>query len=367
MRLGVAAALVDRAIVNGDVGIEEGRVSGVGLSPAGRAGLASPGFVDVQVNGFAGVDFLAADRDGYARAGEALARTGVTAFQPTFISAPIPVTTQAVATLKALDRGAPVPRVLPAHLEGPFLSPLHHGAHNPEHMLAPNLEIAASLCEAGPVGYMTVAPELEGGLELVEHLSARGLVVSLGHSDAGRAVTIAAFDRGARAVTHILNAMRPWAGRDPGLPGVALSRPDVFVTAIVDNVHLAAETVRLILATAPGRLVLITDAIEAAGMVDGIYRLGDRGVHARGSEVRLEDGTLAGSVLTMDLAVRNLVCHGATLENALEAASRTPARLLRRPDLGQLAPGACADIVVLDDALEVRRTLVGGREVFAAT
>ncbi len=365
MRLGVAAAMVEGSLLAGDVAIEDGHVQAVGLSPAGRSGLAAPGFVDVQVNGFAGVDFLVADAAGYARAAEALARTGVTAFQPTLISSPPEVCAEALSTLAALDGGVDGAQVLPAHLEGPFLSPLHHGAHNPANLRPADRELAAQLCAAGPVGYVTVAPEIEGGLALVEHLVQRGLIVSLGHSDARGDAAIAAYNRGARAVTHIFNAMRRWAPRDPGLPGVALSRPDVFVTAIVDNVHLAAETVRLILAGTRGRLVLITDAIEAAGLGDGSYHLGDRSVQVHGLEARLADGTLAGSVLAMDRAVRNLMGHGASLETALDAATRTPARLLRRPDLGELRPGARADVVVLDDGLAVRRTLIAGREVHA--
>jgi N-acetylglucosamine-6-phosphate deacetylase len=365
MRLGVAAALVDGAMMTGDVAIDGGRVAGVGLSPAGPRGLAAPGFVEVQVNGFAGVDFLVADPDGYGQAGAALARTGVTAYQPTLISSPPEVVTEALATLASLDGQVHGPRVLPAHLEGPFLSPLHHGAHNPAHLMAGDAGLADLLCAAGPVGYVTVAPEIEGGLDLVGHLASRGLIVSLGHSDAHGETATLAYDRGARAVTHIFNAMRPWVARDPGLPGVALSRPDVFVTAIVDNVHLAPETVRLILASAGDRLVLITDAMEAAGRGDGTYRLGDRVVRVEGAEARLDNGTLAGSVLTMDQAVRNLMGHGASLEAAIGAATTVPARLLRRPDLGQLRPGAAADIVVLDDSLRVRRTLVGGEEVWS--
>jgi N-acetylglucosamine-6-phosphate deacetylase len=365
MRLGVAAALVDGAVLAGDVAVDDGLVSGVGLSPAGSSGLAAPGFVDVQVNGFAGVDFLVAGAEGYTQAGRALARTGVTSYQPTLITSPVEVCAEALATLARLEGRAGGARALPAHLEGPFLSPLRPGAHNPECMLPVDLGLADTLCAAGPVGYVTVAPEIEGGLGLVEHLVARGVVVSLGHSDACSEAANAAFDRGARAVTHIFNAMRPWSARDPGLAGAALARPDAFVTAIVDNVHLAAETIRAILAGAGGRLVLISDAIEAAGLGDGTYHLGDRVVHVRGPEARLANGTLAGSVLTMDRAVRNLMGHGASLETALGAAGRVPARLIRRPDLGELHPGGPADLVVLDDALEVRRTLVGGEEVWA--
>jgi N-acetylglucosamine-6-phosphate deacetylase len=366
MRLGVAGALVDGSIVPGDVSIDDGRVTSVGLLPAGASGLAAPGFVDVQVNGFAGVDFVSADAGGYARAGAALARTGVVAYQPTFISCPVAACVAAIGRLSTLNSSSAGPRVLPAHLEGPFLSPVQHGAHNPEYLLPGDVALADALCAAGPVGYITVAPEIECGLELIEHLSARGIVVSLGHSDAAGDTAIAAFDRGARAVTHIFNAMRRWAPRDPGLPGVALSRADVFVTAIVDNIHLAPETGQLLIAAAGDRLVLITDAIEAASLGDGIYRLGDRAVHVRAAEARLADGTLAGSVLSMDQAVRNLASLGASLEFALAAASRNPARLLRRGDLGQLQVGGPADLVVLDDRLEVQRTLVGGAEVYAA-
>src|ERR1035437_646532 len=281
MRLGVAASLVEGTVLPGDVSVEEGLVSGLGLSPAGSTGLATPGFVDVQVNGVAGVDFLSADTAGYARASEALARTGVTAFQPTFVSSPVEVAGEAIVTLSTLDGPLPGAQVLPAPLEGPFISPLHHGAHNPRHLLAASTEVADALCALGPVGYVTLAPEIEGGLALVEHLVARGLVVSLGHSDARADDATAAFDRGARAVTHVFNAMRAWAPRDPGLAGVALSRPDVFVAAIVDFVHLARETVRLLLTTAGDRLVLISDAIEAAGLGDGTYHPGGREVVVR--------------------------------------------------------------------------------------
>jgi N-acetylglucosamine-6-phosphate deacetylase len=366
MRLGVAAALVAGAVLPGDVDIDEGRISGIGLAPAGPRGLAAPGFVDVQVNGFGGVDFLVADAAGYARAGEALARSGVTAYQPTFISSPVDTCQAALATLAALDGIVPGPHILPAHLEGPFLSRVQHGAHDRRHILNADITVADSLCDAGPVGYMTVAPEIPGGLQLVEHLAKRGIVVSLGHSNAKVEPAVAAFDHGARAVTHIFNAMRRWSPRDPGLSGVALSRSDVIITAIVDNVHLAAETVRLVLAAAPGRLVLITDAIEAAGLGDGTYRLGDRVVHVKGMEARLADGTLAGSVLSMDQAVRNLVSLGASLETAVDAATVVPAGLIRHTALGQLRVGGRADLVVLDDAIAVRQTLVAGEEVFAA-
>ncbi len=212
---------------------------------------------------------------------------------------------------------------------------------------------------------MTLAPELPGALALVAGLTARGVVVSCGHSDADAAAAHAAYDAGARSVTHVHNAHRRWAHRDPGLGGVALVRGDVVVMAIVDGVHLAPEAALLAALAARGRFALVTDAMEAAGLGDGTYRLGARTVEVRGAEARLTDGTFAGSVLTMDGAVRELVGLGVGEAEALRAASAVPARLLGRPDLGVLQPGGVADVVVLDDRLEVTATYVGGRRAEA--
>jgi N-acetylglucosamine-6-phosphate deacetylase len=365
MRLGVQAALVGGELVSGDVDVEDGLVAGVGLSPAGAGGLALPGFVDLHVNGFAGVDFLTADADGYARAAEALAATGVVAFQPTFVSSAPDATEAAVATAASLGDAAP--GVVGVHLEGPFLSPSWPGAHDPRHLLEPDRDLASRLLDPGGVTTMTLAPELPGGLELVDWLTARGVVVSCGHSDADADTASAAFGRGARAITHVYNAHRRWQPRDPGLAGVALVRPGVTVQAIADNVHLAPETMLAAYRIAGERFCVVTDAIEAAGLGDGSYRLGELPVDVNGGEVRLPDGTLAGSVLSMDGAVRNLVAAGATLPGAVHAAATAPARLLGRDDLGALAVGSPAHLAVLDDRLEVVRTLVAGQQRFSAS
>ena len=187
-------------------------------------------------------------------------------------------------------------------------------------------------------------------------------MVSCGHSDADAQQTHAAFDRGARAITHVHNAHRRWQPRDPGLGGVALVRPEVTVQAIVDGVHLAPESALGAFLAAGPRFCLVTDAIEAAMLDAGDYELGGRPVHVRDGAVRLPDGTLAGSVLTMDEAVRNLVAGGADWKDAVRAASAAPARLLGREDLGRLEPGLPAHVTVLDTQLRVRRTLVSGRE-----
>lgn len=367
MRLGVSAALVDGSLIQGDVTIDGNSVTAVGVSGGAGHGTAVPGFVDVHINGIAGVDFLAADADGYAHAAEALAAVGVVAYQPTFVSSPpeaydAPLAA-AAAAMAAPNGGA---RVLGVHLEGPFLSGEWPGAHDPSNLREPDPGLADRLCEAGPVTMVTLAPELDGALELVERLAGRGITVSVGHSNADAAAAHAAFDRGATAITHIHNAHRRWRPRDPGPAGVALVRPDVFVQAIVDGVHLAPESALGAFLAARDRFCLVTDAVEAAGMPPGGYRLGDRDVHVEDGAVRLADGTLAGSVLTMDAAVRNLVGSGAALPEAVHAASTAPARLLGREELGRLQSGAAANITVLNDELEVERTIVDGTEAFAA-
>jgi N-acetylglucosamine-6-phosphate deacetylase len=363
VRLGVSAALVDGEIVAGDVSVADGRIGAVGLSPAGAGGLAVPGFIDVQVNGFAGVDFLAASTDEYTRAGGAMAATGVTGYLPTLITAPPDAYREALATLAALPDGGP--RMLGAHLEGPFLSPDWPGAHPPHHLREPDVELVDELLGIGPITTMTVAPELPGGLDLVSALVERGIVVHIGHTDADAAVSHAAFASGARALTHLHNAHRRFKPRDPGPSAVALVRPDVTVTAIIDGVHLAPETAFSAWLAARDRLCLITDAIAAAGAGDGTFHIGELVVHVADGACRLANGTLAGSVLTMDRAVRELVALGAPVPEAVAAATTAPARLLGRDDLGRLEPGLHADVVVLADDLSVVRTLVAGAEAYA--
>ncbi len=362
MRLGVRAALVDGEIVPGDVAIEDGLIAGFGLASAYGRGIASPGFVDLQVNGFGGVDFLDADPAGYARAGEALLETGVTAYLPTLITAP---EERLVAALGAIAEGVRGPRILGAHVEGPFLSPRRLGTHPPAARRDPDPALLERLLAAGPVRLVTLAPELPGALELVDLLVARGVVVSVGHSDATAEEATAAFDRGVRTVTHLFNAMRPFTHRDPGIAGAALARPDVAVQIILDGVHLAPDTVRVVWRAAAGRLALVTDAVAGAGASDGSYQLGDVAVEVRDGVVRRDDGVLAGSVLTMIEAVRNLHALGVPLEDALDAATRVPAGIVAA-DAGRIAVGAPADVVVLSEELDVERVLVGGEARVAA-
>ncbi len=363
MRLGVEAALVDGRLVRGDVEVNDGLVARYGIRRGnGRRGLAAPGFVDLQVNGFGGVDFATADAAAYERAGEALLETGVTAYLPTFITAPEEAL---VAALREVPRATPGPRVLGAHVEGPFLAAARMGTHLLEGRRDPDAALLERLLAAGPVRLVTLAPELPGALELIDVLGSHGVAVSCGHTEATAEEAEAAFDRGALTVTHLFNAMRPFRHRDPGIAGAALVRDDVIVQLILDGHHVAPETALLVWRAAGGRLALVTDAMAGAAQGDGRYRLGDVEVEVRGGSARSAEDVLAGSVLTMDQAVRNLHALGVPLAEALGAATAVPARVVGA-DVGSLRRGGPADVVVLDDNLEVARVLVGGEERVAA-
>src|SRR6476469_2297678 len=353
MRLGVARTLLDDGrLVGGDVRIADGRIAAVGLQRPGRAGIAAPGFVDVQVNGFAGVDVAAAGPGDLDALGRALARHGVTAFAPTLISAPEADVVGALGAIAQAGTTAGGIRLLGAHLEGPFLSPAWPGAHDPAHLRAPDRALLDRLLAAGPVALMTLAPELAGAGGLIDELGDRALI---GHTDADAATCAAAFARGARGLTHALNAHRRLLARDPGPAGAALAAEDAFVCAIADGVHVAPEALGVLWRAAGPRLCLVSDAVA----------VGTGGRERSGGAARLADGTLAGSVVALDDCVRTLVACGAPVALALHAASTAPARLAGRSDLGRLTVGAPADVVVLDDDLQVLRTLVGGADVGA--
>src|SRR4051812_37165131 len=322
-RLGVEAALSDGVFVAGDVEVEDGRIAAVGVAGNGGRGFAVPGFVDLQVNRFGGVDFLDADGAAYRRAGEALLETGVTAYLPTLITSP---EEQVLAAMEEVpvDDGAR-PRILGMHLEGPFLSPNRLGTHEASARRDPDLALLDRLLDAGPVRLMTLAPELQGADALIDRLIERGVTVSLGHTDATAEQANAAFDRGARSVTHLFNAMRPFLHRDPGIVGAALARDEIVVSLILDFIHSAPEAALTAWNAARGRTALVTDAITGAGVADGSYSLGNVDVHVHEGTVRGPDGVLAGSVLTMIEAVRNLHGLGVAIEDAVGAATATPA------------------------------------------
>ncbi len=361
MRLGVAAALVVGDLVEGDVEVIDGRVAAVGLGAPAGTRIAAPGFVDLQVNGYAGVDFSAPGEIGHEAAARALLAHGVTAFQPTIVTAEAGAMVDSIARACQIAGG---PRVIGVHLEGPFLSPARPGVHDAGAIRAPDLALLEELLAAGNVSQVTLAPELPGSAALIDALVERGVTVSCGHTDADAVAAHLAFDRGANAVTHVFNAMRRSGPRDPGIAYAALGRDGVFVTAIVDGHHLADDTVRTIWRAAGDRLVLISDAVAAAAVPDGDYTLGGNvPIHSGDGLVRNDDGSLAGSSLSMLDAVRSLHALGVPLAAALTAATEAPARMARRPDLGRVAPGAVADLVVLDGSLDLEQVFLGGAPV----
>lgn len=360
-RVGVRAALVDGCWVDGDVSIAGGHVEAVGLPAGPRAvGMAVPGFVDLQVNGFAGVDFSDCDNVGHERAAGALARTGVTSYLVTVPTAPpdryVPILSGAAAVVANRTGGA---RAIGVHLEGPFLT--RPGAHPSEHLRRPDISACRRLLELAPVRLMTMAPEPPGAIEQIAFLHERGVVVAVGHTEADAAAAHRAFDAGATAVTHLWNAMVQPGSRQPGVVGAALARRDVTICLIADFVHVAAEIVALSMRAAAGRSVVVTDASPFAGL-DPAVTLDNGTTRDRDGAVRLADGTLAGSSATLIESVRRIVANGLALDEAIDAVTRAPAALLGDDEIGQLRPGAVADITVLDEDLSVRYVLVGGRD-----
>jgi N-acetylglucosamine-6-phosphate deacetylase len=330
-------------------------------------GLLLPGFVDLQVNGYFGVEFQTADAAGWASVASRLPKTGTTAFVPTLITAPVDRLAgqlRAVAALlPGLQAGA---RVLGVHTEGPFIAPTRRGAHNPAWITDPTPAAIEQLIAAGDglLRLVTLAPERPGALDAISQLTAAGVLVSVGHSDALAAQVAEAADRGAAMVTHLFNAQRPLRHREPGVVGQALADSRLTSSLIADLHHVAGSVCKIAFDAAPGRIALVTDASACAGMPPGEYLLGGEPITLPPGEneppVRA-DGTLAGSNLRMDRAVANAVATGIGLAEAVAAATRIPADLIGRPDLGRIAPGAAADLVWLGPDLTPRATWVGGQ------
>jgi N-acetylglucosamine-6-phosphate deacetylase len=344
------------------------------LVDLGDAVLA-PGFLDIHTHGGTGVDVMRAAQSDLERLGHFLTTHGVTGYFPTTVAAPLDATCAALGRLAdAIEAGQNGTRAsgdsvrarpLGIHLEGPFLSHKRRGVHAPEFLVAPSLEIFDRLWQAarGHVRMMTIAPEIPGAMEVIAQAARRHVSVSIGHSDAVMSVAQDAVNAGARHATHTFNAMRPLEHRDPGIVGEVLSDDRLTADIIADGIHVAPPVVQIFLrAKGVERAVLITDAISATGMPDGAYQLGSIQVEVKGGKCTA-NGSLAGSVLTMDRAVRNVMqfAHW-SLKDALRAATLNPARAAGLTgNHGVLASGAAADFTVLSPGGEVRKTVVGGR------
>ena len=329
-----------------------------------------PGFVDIHIHGGAGQDVMTADPSGLAAVEQLLFKHGVTSYFPTTVTAPLDQTLSAVDRLANAiegasrdDRSRKRAQPLGIHLEGPFLSHARRGVHPRENLLPPTLPTFDRLWQAGRghIRVMTIAPELEGALEVIAEAARRGVCVSLGHSDADLSSTRAAVAAGARHATHTFNAMRPLDHRDPGIVGEVLTDSRLSADIIADGIHLDPAIVQLFLKTkGPAEAVLITDAISATGMPEGRYRLGTFEVEVKNGRCLL-DGKLAGSVLTMDRAVGNVMQFAQwDLQQAVRLATLNPARVAGLANRGKLEAGAQADFVVLSSSGEVRNTIVRG-------
>jgi len=358
--------------------VRDGVIAAVGEGPPPRppdvrlaAGVLVPGFVDLQVNGYFGVEFEAVRAAEWRMVAARLPETGTTAFMPTFITAPVPQLAHALRQAAGLaGEHAPGAQVLGVHLEGPFISPLRAGAHHKDWMTDPVPEAITGLLDAGRgvLKIVTLAPERPGALAAITRLAGAGVLVSVGHTDALARQVAAAATAGARMVTHLFNAQRPLQHREPGTPGQALSDPRLTSGLIADGYHVVPEVCAIAFAAAPGRICLVTDAAACAGMPPGTYLLGGEPIElpaGDGTPPVRADGTLAGSALRMDVAVANMVRAGASLAGAVAAATRIPADLIGRPELGRIAAGARADLTWLGDDLRARATWVAGDLVYS--
>ncbi len=363
--------------------IEDGRVAAIGprdslCVPAGareigaRGLTAVPGFIDVHIHGAGGHDVMEGSPLALDAISRSVARCGTTSLVATTVTASPDATRGSVEGIASYIReqqrkgspDAPSAEILGIHLEGPFISRVRRGVHPPDWISAPSVPALQRYLDAagGYARILTLAPEMDGALELIDVARSAGLSVAVGHTDATYEVTRLAVARGAQHAVHTFNAMRPFSHRETGVIGAVLTSPEMTAEVIADGLHVDAAAIRLLLA-AKGveRVLLVSDATAATGMPDGTYTLGTFEVTVVGGVCRSREGKLAGSTLTLDRALRHVVALGVPLSAALGMLTTNPARLLGVAGRkGVLAPGADADIVLLDDALQVRGVLARG-------
>jgi N-acetylglucosamine-6-phosphate deacetylase len=335
--------------------------------------ILAPGFVDIHMHGGAGLDVMRASSSELPKLNHFLTTHGVTGYFPTTVAAPLDQTCAALERLadsiEAAQKSSSANGGLQAlplgiHLEGPFLSHQRRGVHPPAYLVEPTLQIFDRFWQAarGHIRMMTIAPELPGALEVIAEAARRKVLVSIGHSDATLAAARAGVKAGARHATHTFNAMRPLDHREPGILAEVLTDAQLTADIIADGIHVAPEVVQLFLhVKGIDRAVLITDATAAAGMPEGTYRLGPLQVEVKDGRCTM-DGKLAGSVLTMDLAVRNVTQFSNwSLRHAVRAATLNPAKAASLGHHGQLTAGAEANLVLLSPDGNVLQTFVRGR------
>lgn len=360
----------------GRVVIRDGRIAALDFSPASPSeadfdfgeALITPGLIDLQLNGGLGLDFTQ-QPETVEIVAEAVSKWGVTAFLPTFITAPFETYHAALQYLQDRKPARPGAHVLGAHLEGPYLNPAFRGAHDASFIREPSLGELNRLLTYSSLKFITLAPEEPGGLELIRQAAAHGILLATGHSGATYEQGLAAFAAGATCATHLFNAMPPLHHRKPGLVGAVLDRPDVTANLIVDGIHLHPAIVKLIYRLKGWQhTCLVTDAMAGMGMAPGRYELAGQVVVVDKTSARLaERDTLAGSILTLNAALRNMVeFSGCPPYEAVAMATVVPARLLGIADhKGRLQPGFEADIAVFSPDFEPLLTIAGGTVVFS--
>lgn len=350
------------------LGLAGGLISEVDESDpddSGPSPILTPGFVDLQVNGGWGHD-ITSSPSAIWPVGERLVEHGVTSFLPTIVSAP---ESQVDAAIEVLRAGPPEgysgARALGLHLEGPWISPEWCGAHDSRHLTLPDAEVAARWAESGVVAMVTMAPELPGANRVAQLLSGAGVTVSVGHTGSTYSQAMDAFAGGWAAATHLYNQMTPFHHRAPGVVGAILeARP--FTGVIADGLHCHRAAVRLAWdRLGPDRMFLVSDAIAPVGLGEGAYRLGGVEVDMAETGPRMADGRLAGSISTLDEGLRNLLGWvEAGLNDVIRSVTSTPARVVGKSEIGGLAEGQWADLVLLSPDLEVLSTYVAGEPVF---
>ena len=340
-------ALINQHWVNGGIVVKDRSLTSYGET-AGRSGLAIPGFVDLQVNGHGGMDLLSAKTvSDIKQVSKSLYSQGVVGYLPTLITGPKSETLRVMALIENAKREAESDeaKILGIHLEGPFISTAKPGVHPLEHFQIPNLDLIGEYLRAGTVSIVTIAPELPGAIGVIKHLTAMGIVVSLGHSNATAEEAHAGFDAGAKTVTHLWNAMPPMTLRSPGLVGVALERDDVTIQIIVDGVHVAPEVVKATIAAAPNRFVLTNDAVAPAGLGEGKFPFGTFEVEVKAGRAVRSDGVLAGGVESLYGSLNLLLDLGVNLESAIASMSSRPAALIGQGHIGNLDLGAPVQVI----------------------
>ena len=372
----------DEELVGATVVVRDGRIEAVGAGLAPPAGAETfdltgltlvPGFIDIHVHGGGGFSLITEDPEEIRSYARWVVSRGVTGFLVTLVGAPLPQMKRWLAAAAAAGEPAEgAAQCLGVHLEGPFVNPARRGALPAVGLRPPDVAEFLALAEAaqGRLRVITLAPELPGAADVVAAARQRGVVVSMGHTDATYEQALEAIDWGVRQATHCFNGMRPFHHRDPGCLGAILSLPSLSAELIADGVHVQPGAMALLLAAkGPQGTMLVTDGIAAAGLGDGAYSLAGEAIEVRNGVASLPDGTLAGSVVTMDQAVRNVASASgrglASLPEAVRMASSNPAAALGLSQrLGRIAPGFTADLVALDDRQEVAMTFVGGQTAY---